>query len=219
MQVLTSTPQTTNQPAQAETAASNAAQTSDATATEKTTTTAASKSDDKQVFSNRGEKFAQLNKEFDITGSDFKITNQFLSRLSELGIITESEASKLTSGLNTTTGSTDTVAGLKGAIDAISSRVKDEDGVSSLLSLLDNSKQILDNLDGSKSKTFPVDPATAAAELESFLKSDDANILTDKEKESLKDVQTALNIADKLSPEQRTSAEVSKYMSILKQFG
>ncbi|WP_261843316.1 hypothetical protein [Aliamphritea ceti] len=219
MQVLTSAPQTTSQSTQAETAASKTTEAGTTTAADKATATTSDSSGDKKVFSSRGEKFAQLNKEFDITGSDFKITNQFLSRLSELGIITESEASKLTSGLNTTTGSTDTVAGLKGAIDAISSRVKDEDGVSSLLSLLDNSKQILDNLDGSKSKTFPVDPATAAAELESFLKSDDAKILTDKEKESLKDVQTALNIADKLSPEQRTSAEVSKYMSILKQFG
>ena len=219
MQVLTSAPQTTTQPVQTETATSTAASASAATATDKNTATPSGESDDKKVFSSRGEKFAQLNKEFDITGSDFKITNEFLSRLSALGIITESEASKLTDGLNSTTGSTDTVAGLKGAIDAISNRVKDEDGVSSLLSVLDNSKQILDNLDGSKSKTFPVDPATAAAELDSFLKSDGASILTDKEKESLKDVQTALNIADKLSPEQRTSAEVSKYMSILKQFG
>ncbi|WP_271272676.1 hypothetical protein [Aliamphritea hakodatensis] len=219
MQVLTSSPQVTSQPAQTDTAASSATQT---TATETTGTTAApatAASEEKQVFSSRGEKFAQLNKEFDITGSDFKITNGFLSRLSELGLITESEASKLAGGLNSVTGSTDTVGGLKGAIDAISERVKDEDGVSGLLKLLENSKEILDNLDGSKSKTFPVDPATAAAELESFLKSDEADILTDKEKDSLKDVQTALTIADKLSPEQRTSAEVSKYMSILKQFG
>lgn len=219
MQVLTSSPQVTSQPAQTDTTASSAAQTAATDTAGNTATPATAASEEKQVFSSRGEKFAQLNKEFDITGSDFKITNGFLNRLSELGLITESEASKLAGGLNSVTGSTDSVGELKGAIDAISERVKDEDGVSNLLKLLENSKEILDNLDGSKSKTFPVDPATAAAELESFLKSDDADILTDKEKESLKDVQTALTIADKLSPEQRTSAEVSKYMSILKQFG
>ena len=77
--------------------------------------------------------------------------------------------------------------------------------------------------DGSKKdvSVAPVseDPATAAAELEHFLQSENAKILTDKETTVLKDLKTALNIADKLNPEQRSSAEVSKYMEILKRYG
>ncbi|MGY8872216.1 MAG: hypothetical protein ACKVJE_17405 [Pseudomonadales bacterium] len=173
-------------------------------------------------FSSRAEMLVQMNKEFDITGSDFHISQQFINRLSEIGLLSKSEATELNQGLPLTSGgskSTQNLTTLKSALDTIFERVKDEEGVSGLLSVLDKSQKILDNLDGSKSKTFPIDPATAAAELDHYLKSDDSKILTDDEKQSLSDLKTALTIADKLSPEQRTSAQVSKYMEILKRYG
>ena len=77
MQVLTSSPQVSSQPAQTDTTASAAAQTTATDTTGNTATPATAASEEKQVFSSRGEKFAQLNKEFDITGADFKITNGF----------------------------------------------------------------------------------------------------------------------------------------------
>ncbi|BBB30762.1 hypothetical protein [Neptunomonas japonica] len=173
-------------------------------------------------FSSRAEMLAQMNKEFDITGTDFHISQQFINRLSEIGLLSKSEATELNQGLPLTSDgskSTQSLTTLKSALDNIFERVKDEGGASGLLSVIDKSRKILDNLDGSKSKTFPIDPATAAAELDHYLKSDDSSILAEDEKQSLNDLKTALTIADKLSPEQRTSAQVSKYMEILKRYG
>ncbi len=188
----------------------------------RTTSSVTSENQDTQpVFSSRAEKLAQINKEFDITSPGFRISQQFINRLSEIGLISENEATELNKGLPLTssgTQSTESVETLKSAVEIIFERIKNEDGVSGLLSVLDKSQQILDNLDGSKSKVFPIDPATAAAELDHYLKSDNASLLTEEEKQSLGDLKTAFTIADKLSPEQRTSAEISKYMEILKRY-
>ncbi len=175
----------------------------------------------KQVFSTRAEKFSQLNKEFDITSSKFTITKEFVNRLAELSIISTQEAETLSVDIKATDNSKDssTVGSLKTDVGELIKRVKAETGTEGLIAILEKSQKILDNLDGSKSKDFPVDPATAAAELEHFLQSENAKILTDKETTVLKDLKTALNIADKLNPEQRSSAEVSKYMEILKRYG
>lgn len=206
--------------------ASSSTKTSQAQANEvqptRTTPSVTSENQETQaVFSSRAEKLAQINKEFDITSPGFRISQQFINRLSEIGLISENEATELNKGLPLTssgTQSTESVETLKSAVEIIFERIKNEDGVSGLLSVLDKSQQILDNLDGSKSKVFPIDPATAAAELDHYLKSDNASVLTEKEKQSLGDLKTAFTIADKLSPEQRTSAEISKYMEILKRY-
>ena len=206
--------------------ASSSTKTSQAQANEvqptRTTPSVTSENQDTQaVFSSRAEKLAQINKEFDITSPGFRISQQFINRLSEIGLISENEATELNKGLPLTSSgpqSTESVETLKSAVEIIFERIKNEDGVSGLLSVLDKSQQILDNLDGSKSKVFPIDPATAAAELDHYLKSDNASILTEEEKQSLGDLKTAFTIADKLSPEQRTSAEISKYMEILKRY-
>jgi len=206
--------------------ASSSTKTSQAQANEvqptRTTPSVTSENQETQpVFSSRAEKLAQINKEFDITSPGFRISQQFINRLSEIGLISENEATELNKGLPLTssgTQSTESVETLKSAVEIIFERIKNEDGVSGLLSVLDQSQQILDNLDGSKSKVFPIDPATAAAELDHYLKSDNASLLTEEEKQSLGDLKTAFTIADKLSPEQRTSAEISKYMEILKRY-
>lgn len=174
--------------------------------------------DSTKKFSSRAEKFSQLNKEFDIKGSNFKITDKFINRLNEMDILTDSQASKLRNGLDTETKSTGSLSRLDSKINALTKRIKEETGVESLISILNKSQEILKNFDGSKSKSFPVDPSTAGAELDQFLKSDKASILTDDEKNSVKDLRVALAIADKLNPEQRTSAEIGKYMEILNNY-
>ena len=217
MQILSSYPSASSQ---ADKAQAEVNKTTAATATNSTDkNTEASSTDTKNNFSSRAEKFAQLNKEFDITASGFKITGQFINRLAELNIISSSEASSLSTDLSPETEATGSLSELKSAMDALVKRVKDETGTEGLIAILEKSKQILENLDGSVSKEFPIDPATAAAELDSLLKSDLASILSRQELTTLKDLKTALNIADKLNPEQRTSAEVSKYMEILKRYG
>jgi len=217
MQILSSYPSATSQPDKTQTEVSKTEAAKASASADKNTEAASTDSTNR--FSTRAEKFSQLNKEFDITASGFKITSGFITRLAELNIISSSEASSLSSDLSPETEATGSLSELKSAMDALVERVKDETGTAGLIAILDKAQKILDNLDGSVSKEFPVDPATAAAELDNFLKTDVANILSDKEKNTLNDLKTALSIADKLNPEQRTSAEVSKYMEILKRYG
>lgn len=171
-----------------------------------------------KTFSTRAEKFSQLNKEFDITGVGFKITDSFIKRLGTLEILTTSQATKLSSDLKFETKSTDSISNLKTDINSIIKRVEGETGTASLISVLEKSQKILDNLDGSKSKDYPINPSTAAAELGQFLNGDTADILTDKEKDSVKDLRVALSIADRLNPGQSASAEVGKYIEIQNRF-
>ena len=219
MQVLSSYPSTTQTEKTQDNKTTATTAGADVTATN-TTDNAQESSAAKKTFSSRAEKFSQLNKEFDITSSKFTITTEFVNRLAELNIISTEEAESLSVDLKATdtTKENNSVGDLKTGIDTLIERVKSETGTEGLIAILEKSQKILDNLDGSKSKEFPVDPATAAAEVEHFLKSDSAKILTNEETSLLKDIKLAMNIADKLNPEQRSSAEVSKYMEVLKRF-
>ena len=217
MQILSSYPSSTSQSDKTQTEVNKTTAANATTSSDKTTEVAST--DTKSNFSSRAEKFSQLNKEFDITASGFKITSGFINRLAELNIISSSEATSLSIDLSPETEATDSLSQLKSDMDALVKRVEGETGTAGLITILEKSQQILENLDGSVSKEFPIDPATAAAELDSYLKSDGASILSDKEISTLKDLKIALNIADKLNPEQRTLAEVSKYMEILKRYG
>ncbi|EPJ52175.1 MAG: hypothetical protein OFPI_15190 [Osedax symbiont Rs2] len=217
MQILSSYPSAASQSDKTQTEVNKTTTANASTSTDKNTE--AANTDTANQFSSRAEKFSQLNREFDITASGFKITSAFINRLAELNIISSSEASNLSSDLSPETEATDSLSQLKSAMDALVKRVQGETGTEGLIAILEKPQQILENLDGSVRKESPTAPATAAAELDSYLKSDAANILSDKEKSTLKDLKIALNIADKLNPEQRTSAEVSKYMQILKRYG
>jgi hypothetical protein len=135
-----------------------------------------------------------------------------------MSLLTRGEAEKLSVDLKPETKETESLSQLDTKISALVKRIKDEPGVDSLITILEKSQTILNNLDGSKDKSFPIDPSTAAAELDQFLKSDTSNMLTSEEKDTVGDLRIALSIADKLNPEQRTSAEVSKYMEILNQY-
>jgi hypothetical protein len=175
------------------------------------------KTEPKQEFSTRAEKFSQLNKEFDITASNFKITDTFINRLKDLEILTSDQAEKLSIDLKPEIKETESLSLLDTKINELKKRIKNEPGVDSLITILDKSQKILSNLNGSKDSSFPIDPSTAAAGLDQFLKSEGSSILTKEEKQTVGDLRIALLIADKLNPEQRTSAEVSKYMEILNQ--
>lgn len=215
MQILSSYPSTdANEKAQSSKASTEPSATSDKTGS-------TTQAPNQQTFSTRAEKFAQLNKEFDINSSKFTITGEFINRLAELKIISSDEASSLSSDLPTTnnTQTTGTLEQIDSATDAIIQRLESAPEASGLIDVLEKSQQILDNLDGANSKKFPIDPATAAAQINQFLQGESANLLTEKEQGVVKDLKTALNIADKLNPLQRTSAEVSKYMEILKRYG
>ncbi len=201
-----------------------AATTSNAAVTGATTTAATTDESSEQKpaaqFSTRAEKLAALNSEFDIVSPSFKLSQQFVNRMAELDLISASDAEGLNTDLPLTADSdsseADTVGELTTFIDSFSAKLeKQEDAPSGLLEILQNSKSILENLDGSKSKTFEADIPETAAALADYLRSSDASTLSDSETKSLKDLHTALTVADKLNPTSRTSDNINAYMRVM----
>lgn len=194
--------------------ATNGTQQTSAVATTAETDT---QTDDSQSsISSRAENLAKLNSEFDITNPSFRLSQQFINRMAELNLISQQEAEGLGSGLPVNSSgdsSTDTVEELSNAIDKLSNNHSDDQ---TLIEILASSKQVLNNLDGSKQDSLPTDPYSLAVDLANYLKSDSANSLSESEKETLSDLKLAMEIADKISPEKRSSAELSKYMEVLK---
>jgi len=197
------------------------------TPTNTTTTTGAETSADENssqkpeaTFSNRAEKLATLNSEFNIVSQGFRLSQEFVNRMAELELITASEAEGLNTDLPLTadsdTSEADTVGELTTFIDTFSAKLeKQEDAPGGLMEILQNSKSILQNLDGSKSKTFEADIPETAAALADYLRSSDASSLTDSETKSLKDLHTALTVADKLNPTSRTSDNINAYVRVM----
>lgn len=206
------------------TPASTTAATSNAAVTEAKTTTASTNESNEQKpaaqFSTRAEKLAALNSEFNIVSQGFRLSQDFVNRMAELDLISASDAEGLNTDLPLTadsdTSEADTVAELTTFIDSFSAKLeKQEDAPSGLLEILQNSKSILQNLDGSKSKTFEADIPETAAALADYLRSSDASSLSDSETKSLKDLHTALTVADKLNPTSRTSDNINAYMRVM----
>lgn len=170
------------------------------------------------TFSTRSEKLAQLNSEFDIRSSGFRLNQEFISRMAELGLISGADAEGLNSGLPVNADgdkTTDTVQQLNHNIDILSERYQDDP---TLIDILNHSKQVLANFDGTENDQLPSDPFTLAAKLNNYLKSDDATKLTDDERESLQELKLAMTVADRLTPDKRSSAELGKYMEIFKSY-
>lgn len=188
------------------------------TDTSANTSTTESSTGNSNQFSTRAAQLAQLNQEFDIVSPGFRLSQEFVNRMAELGLISNTEAESLGSDLPVNadgTSETDSVSELNGVIDVLAERYAED---TSLIEILNNSKEILNHLDGSNSEDWPVDPFTAAAEIENYLNSDEADKLSAEETQSLEDLKLAMTIADRLSPENRTSAELSQYMEILNQY-
>jgi len=212
MNTITSTPAATS----TSTAATNS---STAVSENKESTTPSTTEQAASNFTSRAEKLATLNKEFNIVSPDFRINQAFVNRMAELELISSQDAEKLNAGIPATASGdkqTDTVAEIETFIDTFSTKLKNaEEQPEDLMDILQDSKSILANLDGSKSKTFEADIATTNAALTQFLKSDDAKALTESERGSLSDLQTALTVADKLNPTSRTSENINAYMRVL----
>lgn len=201
------------------TAAASSSAPADSTTTTATTDESSSQKPEAQ-FSSRAEKLAALNSEFDIISQGFRLSQEFVNRMAELDLISASDAEGLNVDLPLTASSdtdeADTVGELTTFIDTFSAKLeKQEDKPQGLLDILQDSKSILQNLDGSKSKTFEADIPETAAALADYLRSSDATSLSDSETKSLKDLHTALTVADKLNPTSRTSDNINAYMRVM----
>ena len=165
-------------------------------------------------MSSRAYKVQQLNEEFFPRGpGSLKITPEFIQRLQEYGFITTKEADNLGALQNTASEQTESLDELSSAIEALSERLKQEEGNEDLVGLLARSRAIINNLDGSKPSSLTANIKAVSSELTAYLSSGEVAQLTPQEKESLQELNLALRIADRMNPKNISSAKLSSYLS------
>lgn len=200
----------------------NQAQQSNQVAT--STTTSAADSDQNEssnssniALSDRAQKIQKLNEEFFPNGPrSVKITPDFIKRLEEYGFLKPDQATSLLAS-PATSGEDDqgTVGELADFASEQSAERTKTDPEDSLAAILSKASSILNNLDGSTPSKSAEDIGTVYAELQQYLKSDDASTHDDETVAKLEQVSDALRIADSLQPENRSSEKVNSYLKIL----
>ncbi|GAA3936338.1 hypothetical protein [Litoribacillus peritrichatus] len=164
-------------------------------------------------LSSRAKKVQKLNEEFFPGGpSTVKITPEFIERLQEYGFISKAEAESL-GAQQAKTGAGDTVGKLSSEIKALQERLRTIDPQDGLLDILEKSDAIISNLDGSKPSGLAADIKTVNAELNAYLNSEQAKKLSETEKETLDELSLALQIADKLNPNNISSQKLNSYLA------
>ncbi len=167
----------------------------------------------KTTLSTRGERLAALNQDFNIVNPNFTITDNFLTRLADLGFISQGELSNLQQELgvnNSSESETDsTLAGIKQSTLNIIERFKNDEQAESLVAILNKATDIIDNF----GKTSSPGISTTIAQLDYQLKNNDVAALTNQDKTTLSELKTVLSIAEKLNSQSRTASNIDTYLN------
>lgn len=199
---------------------SQASQTS-ANTTISSDSTSSEQQSDKEVrrlaLSERAQKIQKLNEEFFQGGPrSVQITPEFIQRLEEYGFLKTSEADSFLSQLQSTPTSTEgTLGELSDFIDGYLANSENQN--ESLAEILNKAKSIINNLDGSNPSSLALDIKTTSAELTQFLNSEEGKQLSESDKSQFEQLNMALKIADKLEPENLSSAKVNQYLQVMGQ--
>ena len=171
-------------------------------------------SQDSIQLSTRAQKIQKLNDEFFPDGPhSLRITPDFIQRLQEFGFISKTEAEGFDKHLNSKTELPGTVGDISRNIETITHRVNRINSEDPLIGILHRADAILNNLDGSKPNALANDIKTVNAELTNYLNSNEADELTQPEKNALDDLSTALKVADKLNPANLSTAKLNQYLA------
>jgi len=166
------------------------------------------------TLSTRGERLAALNQDFNIVNPNFTITDDFLTRLADLGFISSGELANLQQEVDVNNSSESdseadsSLAGIKQSTIDIIERFENDGQAESLVTILNKATDIIDNF----GKTSSPDISTTIAQLDYQLNNNDVAALTDKDKATLSELKTVLSIAEKLNPQSRTASNIDTYL-------
>jgi len=165
-------------------------------------------------FSSRAQKIQKLNEEFFPNGpASVRITPDFIQRLEEYGFISGDEAKQLGNKVSENPELSGPLGALTTSMDSLAQRLEEQDPDHKLVTILKQADAILENLDGSKPSSLATDIKTVSAELTDYLKTDDAEQLSEEEKEAMEQLQLALKIADRMNPENLSSSKLNSYLA------
>tara|TARA_R110002049_G_scaffold228717_4_gene400829 strand:- start:4999 stop:5655 length:657 start_codon:yes stop_codon:yes gene_type:complete len=172
---------------------------------------------DKVEISTRAQKIQKLNEEF-FSGNieSFTISQDFIQRLEEYGFITADQASNLgTTAETTETSDNSTVGELSKFIDSFTASVKKIDPNNSLIDALQQAKTVLSNFNSPTQSSQNVNIVQISSQIQSYI--DTANEkLPETDKTALKQLVSALDIANILTPGKNTTSQIDSYLAINK---
>ncbi len=168
-------------------------------------------------LSTRAQKIQALSEEFFPGGPDtIVITDAFIERLKEYGLISSDDAQTLTASLGSTTDAESTIPldTLATEVKSLISYLEEQQAEEETIDTLNSALAVIENFDSFSSNTTElntllneVDVIQAAASEQGF---------SQAQQTTLDDLDTALSIATKLSPDSVTADKVNHYLEVLK---
>lgn len=172
---------------------------------------------DKLEISSRAQKIQQLNEDFFSNGiKAFTITQDFIQRLEEYGFLTASEASNLGTNVATSvTSDTSTVGEISKFIDSYVESTKEAAPNSSLIDVLQQAKTVLDNFNNPTESSKSINIVQVSSQIQNYIDTSTEQ-LADSDKKSLKQLVSALDITNILTPGKNTLSQINSYLDIKK---
>ena len=170
---------------------------------------------DKVEISTRAQKIQKLNEEFFSGPIDqFTITQNFIQRLEEYGLITAEQASELAVNTEASDSSeSSTVGELSNFIDSFTASVKTIDPNSSLIGVLQQAKTVLDDFNNPTEKSKNINIVQISRQIQSYIDSASEQ-LPETDTKSLNELVSALDIANLLTPGKNTTSQINSYLAI-----
>lgn len=175
----------------------------------------AEQTDNNVQLSTRAQKIQKLNEEFFPSGpKNIRITPDFVARLQEYGLISAADAESLSPGNSESTSSLEELSLFA---ERYSSRLEEEDPDSNLITTLNKANSIIDAWESSDPNSM-AELNTVLVALTEFNDSPMQETLNYDDQKSMRELELAMNIAQKLNPESNVSQEINSYLNILKQY-
>ena len=166
-------------------------------------------------ISTRAENIQKLNEEF-FSGNlqDFRITQDFILRLEEFGLITADDANTLGSRSEATDSTNGSAVGeLSNFIDSYSGSVKEIDPNHSLIGVLQQAKTVLDNFNNPTKSSLNINIPQVTEQLQSYVDASTGH-LSESDQQGFEQLILALDIAHVLTPGTNTTSQIDSYLEI-----
>lgn len=163
------------------------------------------------TLSTRGERLAALNQDFNIVSPNFTITDDFLTRLADLGFISQDQLANLQQEVDVNKSAdseSSSLATIKQNTNEIIERFKNNEQAESLVTILNKATDIIENF----GKTSSPDISTTIVQLDYQLNNNEVYALTDQDRATLSELKTVLSIAEKLNPQSHTATNIDTYL-------
>ncbi|HEC60287.1 hypothetical protein LCGC14_0997650 [marine sediment metagenome] len=170
---------------------------------------------DKVEISTRAQKIQKLNEEFFSKGMDsFAVTQGFIQRLADYGLITADEATKLGASAETSeSGDASTVGELSTFIDSFSESLKKTDPNDTLIDILQQAKTVLDNFNSPTQSSQNINISQVSGQLQNYIDTSGEK-LSATDKQSINQLVSALDVASILTPGKNTTSQINSYLAI-----